>query len=443
MQVIGGWAQRGSLFVTGTPYAILEWKTSAGTSYIAYGTSTKLYVETSSTLYDITPSGFASTTGWSFATYGDTLIANATGGKIYQWNLNTGVTAAQVTNAPVAATCILVTPERQLLALGCNEEGSGTFNGRCIRGSDLEDITDWTTTATNNAFEHILDGAASLIVTARRVGSFVAVWTQTELWQGQFIGDPSQTYRFDRAGTNCGAVSLRGVTVANDTAFWMDNDIQFHNWAPGAAPAEIACPVIQYVRSVLDTSTKATAVHSCHIAKYDEIWFTFGNTGTYLGRFVALSMASGLWFKGLAERRAMHQGLSNVIAALNNGNLVTCETGQKGVGGSTTYLDWSLTSGSYYLSKAQQRLMMRGVWPDFGSQAGDITITLTTQEYPQDNSAVTQAALTVTNTTKKKNFRASGRLIKVTIAGNDTTGTTNSYMRFGSLVFDAQPTGMR
>ena len=446
MQVIGGWRLRAAPQLSSTADLIREWKSSAGTNYVAYGCRAALRAEVALTLYDITPaaiSGTFSTARWSFANYGDTLIANFSGAKIYQWLLNTATPAAQVTNAPVAVTCILVTPERQLLAFGCNEEGSGTFNQRCIRGSNIEDITDWTTTATNNAFEHILDGATSSIVTAKIVGQFVAVWTQSELFLGQFLGDPSQTYRFDKVATNCGALSLNSVTVVDQTAYWISPELQFHVWTPGTPPVDIPNPTIDFLRANILTASQSDTF-SCHVAKYDEVWFNYPKTTspTFQTYYAAYCIKSGLWFKGKTERTAMHQGLTNIIAADNSGNRINCETGAYGEVGSFHTLEWSLGSADYYIDNAQLRMMLRSVWPDFEGQLGNVTMTIKTSEYPQ-GAETSQTALTFTSSTTKKDFRASGRIVRVTFSGSDVNGGTDTFARFGAITFDAVKLGQR
>lgn len=446
MQVIGGWLRRISTQITGSTYKsdIREWKSNNGTSYVAYGPPANLKIETGATLYDVTPTGTFANSQWVFQNWGETLLANVSGAKLYQWSLNTGTPAAEITQSPDNITCILVTPERQCLALGCNEEVSTTFNSRCIRGCDLEDLTDWTTTATNNAFEHILDGATSGIVTGRMVGSVVAVWTETELFVGQFIGDPSQTYRFDRIGSNCGAIGRRAVQVVGSTVYWLAPNLEFWAWTPGAEPTVLKCPIINGFRADVETANKAN-IFASHVAAFNEVWFTYPqSSGAYLGRFVALNVNSALWFKGVTKRRAMVQGLSSVIAVDNGGNLINCEVGRYGDSATNGTLEWSLESASYYLDKANRRVMLRGVWPDFGNdRSGNVSMVLKTREYPVQVDEVFQTAITLAQLTTKKNFRASGRIYQVALSGTDSGTNTATYMRFGSLVFDGVPTGMR
>lgn len=446
-QVIGGWVKRIASQITSTGNAILEWKTNASIAHVAYGGSTSLHVEKTGALFDITPAGVFSGSAWTLANYGETLIANISGLKTYQWSLNTAAVAVQVTNAPVNATTILVTPERQLLALGCNEEVSGTFNPRCIRGSDIEDITNWTTTATNNVFEHILDGASSGIVAAQMVGPYVAVWTSTELFIGQFVGDPGQTYRFEKVASRCGAIGRRAVTVIDGRAYWLTPDVQFRSWAPGEMPNIVPCPIINQFRSqvALLSATEKLAIEACHVAQFDEVWFLCGRVTPPLfsGSYVAFSLIDNSWFKGAVQRRAMHQGLSNLIAIDQTGSVTNCETGQFGSALTSATLEWSLETSAFYLDEAESRVMVRRAKPDFKSQAGNVSMTIKTREEPQ-GLETTQASQTFALGTTRTDFRFSGRLFRVVLSGNDGPGSdAPTFARFGKLLFDIVRLGRR
>src|SRR5207253_11516396 len=109
--------------------------------------------------------------------------------------------------------------QRQVMAFGCNEEISGDVNPLCIRFSDIENPEDWTTTPTNNAGEVILKGGGRL-VGARAVGPYILAWTDNALYMGTFVGDPSQTWRFDQIGRNCGLMGPNAAVVVGQTAYW-------------------------------------------------------------------------------------------------------------------------------------------------------------------------------------------------------------------------------
>ena len=448
-QVIGGWTKVSNLSISSGIDSLFEWAASNGNIYLACGGPSALKVKLSTTLYDIKPALEAGP--WTFATYGDTLIANPTNSKIYQWSLNTAIPAAQVTNAPTQVITILVTPQRQLLAIGCNEVVSGTFNGRCIRCSDIENITSWTPTATNNSDEIILD-TTSTIVTAKLIGDYVAVWTTSELFLGQYIGEPGQSYRFERVADKCGAISLNGVVVANGTAYWLTQDRVFKAWQPGAEPVTIDCPIINDFRTTFPTSTSDIAkTFAAYVAQFNEIWFTYNymvHGSPVFGSYVAFSLTDGKWFKGNANRTAMHQGLYALYGATSTGGwLIICESGQRGLADNNTDLQWYLYSSDIYLDAGQRRMMIRSLRPDFNAQSGNITVTVKVRDYPTQGTISTTAP-TVTTSTTKKDFRKSGKLVSLKIAGDDgvsvsANGTLNTFARQGLPVFDVVPMGER
>jgi hypothetical protein len=85
----------------------------------------------------------------------------------------------------------------------------------CIRGSNIADYDDWTTTPANNVFEHILEGSGR-IVGAAMLGAYVAVWTDTSCYLGQFIGSGGQTYRFRLKGLGVGELGASKINAAGE-----------------------------------------------------------------------------------------------------------------------------------------------------------------------------------------------------------------------------------
>lgn len=447
-EVIGGWEASGISTVSGTPSKMFEWTNLAGTNILAIGTTTKLYVSVAG-LFDVTPTGLGTVTRWSLSDYGQTLMASPTGGTLYQWSNNTGVIAAEVTQAPDVITRMLVTNERQVLAFGCNEVSSGTFNGLCIRGSNLEDPTNWTPTTTNNSFEDVLDGPGK-IVTALHLGDGIAVLTTTALWYGQFLGNPEQTYRWERIGDGCGCLGMDSAVAVNGVLYWITPDYQPVIWTPGSPPLPMPCPLLRYFQLGVNT-TKATTIQrtfAFYNAKFSEVWFFYptDTASTEQPRlYVAVSIIDGKWFSGSMNRTAMHQGISFLYGITSNGISYLHERGYKGV--SASVLQWNIVSGGFHTPKAARDVMIREAWGDFADQRGNVTVGLVGYRYPisADTLGTSSGAqnLTFTTSTTKKSARLSGRIFTVELSGNDTSGTTDTFMRVGELVFDAVETGKR
>lgn len=429
---------------TGTPRALF-YPDISGRQIL--GTSSKLYDGGT----DISPTGLGTNiTAWALDSFGSTVLAAPTGGALYQ-STTSGAQATVIATAPAQMNWMMSTPERQVLALGCNEEVSGTFNGRCIRGSDLEDSTNWTTTAADNAFEHILDGAND-IITARMVGSYVAIWTRGELWMGQFVGDPGQTYRFDKIDEAAGIMGPNAVAVAGGRAYWVGPDARLRTWQPGAQVQVIPCPIFKDYNQFLTRDFSALVIVT-HVTRYSEIWIWYpdGRDGTNENsRYIAYSINESLaaqqpvWFRGQLARSAVLDSLtvqavlnetgvvSSMVAADTSGHMWIQERGT-----STAITSWSIQSADQYIEEGQRRVMIKGVRPDFLAQGGNVSMTLYVRDYPQ-GAAVTKGPYTLAANAKKVDFRASGKIMSVKFS---VAGTV--FARFGKMEFSAVMEGGR
>lgn len=468
-EMIGGFvdALSGST-LTGVCRNVFAWTNANGSANVCFGTHSKLQLWYGGALYDITPSGLiagsqdsagegsgygAGTYGsgswsdpaltyfartWSLTTYGDNLIASPRGGTVYEWTGDTAVAATAVTNAPTQIDTCLVTPERQILAFGCNEETSGNYNPLCIRGSDIENITSWTTSVTNNAFEHILEGGGR-IVAAHLIGAFIAVWTDRALYLGEFVGDPGQAYRFDRIGQNCGLIGPNAVTVLEQTAYWLGTDKQFRTWSLGGVPQVLTCPIHRDFKDNLVTAQKEKVV-AVPIAQYGEVWWFYPDTrdGTENSRYVAFSVAesiqSPVWFRGqLARTGAVDAATSSYPVMTTQAGVVYYHENGEDADGSG--LAWHIQSADTYIDEGNRAVMLRGIVPDFEEQDGDVSLTVFVRSYPMA-AATTKGPYTIGTSATKKDFRASGRLVAMKLSGT-------ADMRLGRPVFDAVLVGER
>lgn len=445
---------RGSLIIvntamSSTPRRIAYHTGSGGTTYGHIGCDNHLYhYNGAGSLTAVTPAGFASSGGseWSLQQFGDKLLAANHGGnnsdkKLYEKNLSGTSAATLVAAAPTGIRAMLVTAERQCLVFGCTEEGSGTFNPACIRGSDLEDYSDWTTTSSNNAFEHILDGGG-VIQDAKIIGPYVAVWTNRSLWLGQFIGDPGQTYRFDKVA-DIGVYSLgqgKSVVLRGATAYWLSPERVFYQWTPGTLPVPIPCPISKAFRDEFGPHTNR--IHGAQIGRFNEVWWfhssvsDFVSYGNECSRYVAFNIEDGTWFRGLMRRTAMWDGddLGRIVTTnLDDKKLLEHEASSPDIS-----FDWHIQSADQYLDEGETESMIRGIFPDFEDQVGDVSLTVYVRQRPQ-SSATTKGPYTLSTSTTKKDFRASGKVVAVKVSG---TGAT-SYMRLGKPSFDVVSTGKR
>lgn len=466
-QVIGGWAAAASEKVTGKCRTILAWADNDAILNIGFGTHSKLQVLVGGGLYDITPAGLAAgnedgvggpgygadTFGsgaygvtrpnfyprtWSLSTYGETLIANPRLGRIYQWSNDSAAAAVELSNAPTTVVYAMVTPERQLLALGCNEEASGRFNPLCIRFSDIENLTSWTTSSSNNAGEVILEGGGR-IVAGRLLGNGVAVWTDNAVYFGTFTGDTTQPWRFDRVEENCGLIGPNAVAIVNQAAYWIGPDLQPRMWALGVStPQIIPCPIRNDFADHL-AEGQADKIVATSISRFGEVWWHYPDVreGNENSRFIAVSTMDGAWFRGeLPRSAACDAGLAGYPVMVSpDGEVFYHEIGFSANGGN---LQWRLKTAAQYLEEGGRHLLIRDISPDFEDQLGAISLTVATREYPQG--AETQfGPSSLAQHLSRVDLFASGSVVSLAFAG----ASNPSYMRFGKPIFDVVPRGKR
>lgn len=470
-QPIGGWESITTSTLGGVCRSILPWVDNDYLTNIAFGQHDRLTVYKDGSLYDITPaSGFTAGaingtggagfgTGaygagdygepstaafypltWSLSNRGETLMANPRGQKIFWWQNATGTPAATLTNAPANVTYMLVPYTRQVLAFGCNEEVSGTFNPMCIRGSDALDPTAWTTTGANLAFEQVLDGSGR-IVAAQIIGDGIFVWTNTALFVGVATGDSTQSWQFNPVAEDCGLIGPNAVTVVGQTAFWFSTTGRFYACSLGGVPQQIPLTTGDDVINNLADSQNDKIVCAA-ISPFNEVWWFYADArdGNEISRYVSYSITNGWSSKGTLSRTAFVDcstaSSQYPIGVTYGGNIYYHEKDYSADGGAISCF---VETSNFALSEENDLYMMvRGIRPDFKDQQGNVYVTVSAGAYQQAPfEQFGPYAMSVED--QKIDFRNSGRFFRLKISSN--SGPT--FWRMGLPTFDGKPAGAR
>ena len=470
-QPIGGWESITTSLLTGVCRSILPWVDNDNLVNIAFGQHDQLSVYRDNALYNITPtSGFTagniSGTGgagygtgaygtgdygepsaadyfaltWSLANRGETLMANPRGQKIFWWQNNTATRAATLTNAPANVTYVLVPYTRQVLAFGCNEVVSGTFNPMCIRGSDALDPEDWTPDGSNLAFEQVLDGGGR-IVAAQVIGDAIFVWTNTALFVGVATGDSTQSWQFNPVADDCGLIGPNAATVVGQTAFWFAPTGRFYACSLGGVPQQIQVTTGNEMTNNI-ASSQGDKIVCASIAPFNEIWWLYpdGRDGNEVSRYVSYSIGNGWASKGTMARTAFVDcsTASNQypIGVTVGGNIYYHEKGNSADGGAVSCF---IETSNFSLNEQDDSVMMvRGIWPDFKDQMGNISVTTSSGLYQQ--SPFQEFGPYVMGTADSKiDFRNSGRFFRLRLSSNSAP----TFWRMGRPSFDAVRAGAR
>lgn len=472
MQAIGGFESVTQTLLTGVCRAVLTWTDNDATLNIAFGTHNALQLYQGGMVYDITPaSGFTagavdgsgssgygtggygvggygspSTTDyfpltWSLAAFGQTLMASPRNQSIFQWSNNTAAKAVAVANAPANVTYMLVAPQRQVFALGCNEEVSGDFNPLCIRHSDVGDPTGWSTIASSSSTsrEYVLPGGGR-IVAGRVMGRNILIWTSDALWLGTYVGQVTQVWRFDQVGTKCGLAGPAAAAIAGSSAFWPSPDRQFHAYSLNGFVSPVECPIREDFAENLAASQSDKIVASS-ISEYAEVRFDYpdGRDGYENSRYVALSVGGsdiGKWYRGVMARTATVDAGPSLYPCYvtYGGNVYWHEKGHSADGAA---FSWRIKSAAIYFDE-NVVMLARSCWPDIAQQIGPVNLTITSQTYPQGDE-VTVGPMTLAPGQDRVDFQASGRLFAMELSGNSSP----TDARIGRMTFDVKARGRK
>lgn len=455
---IGGWTTRDGT-VEGAPRCIISWQDNSASEirWLAIGTHTKLYSQpvASSSVYDITPVGFTtgeedSTIGggygaglygvgtygtpgadetniidatvWSLDTYGESLVGVSSSDQtIYEWvpDPTSPPPAAAITNAP-SARALVVTAERSIMALGADGDL------RRVAWCDLEDNTDWTPTALNQAGDFTLQTTGALLC-GRRVSSGTLLLTTTDAWLATYQ-NATFVYGFESVGQNCGAISQGALVSLGPTAVWLSKS---GFWLfDGASAQHLPSERDDYVFSDINLN-QAAKVTAFHNSQFGEVWWFYpSGSATENDRYVVWQYRDGHWNGGeLSRTCAVNRGTyARPVMVDADGAIYDHEIGYS-YGGLTP---WA-RSGPIELGNGDQVMMARCIIPD-EKTLGDVTASFHTRFYPTD-SATEHGPYAPA---RKTDIRLTGRTVEL-----EVSGATASDWRFGTPRLDVIPVGQR
>lgn len=321
-----GWVAHSKTAVTGSGRAILTWRDDSNNRRAAIGTESKLYVMNSSgTLFDITPAGFTAgrssatgTTGygqglygagtygtarvdsstyldasvWDLETWGQYLVGcMPDDGKLYQWILNTANPATAITNAPTSCKGLVVAPQRFILAIGA------AGNNRTAQWCDQAANTVWTPTATNQAGS--IDVIAGKLICGKAVGYQTLLLTDVDAHVFDYIGLP-YVFSDHIVGTGCGAISKKCIAVAGSLAEWWSLS---GFWRYNGVVSPVECPEWDYLQRTVSTSQRSK-ISAFHNPKNKEFWWLFpSSSSTEIDSYIMHSYDPGndYWAHGSAS----------------------------------------------------------------------------------------------------------------------------------------------
>lgn len=213
--------------VTGTPLIAKEFVSEAGTKAPFIGTTTKLWrLGANKALTDVTKSATTyAGTHWSFAQYGDWLIAvNYTDAPQILKNFHSASNFVDLAGSPPKARYVLFNNGHLIFA---NLYESEAAYPKKLRWSAKENVELYTPSLITGADSQTLADADGEITGIATVGSGIGIFHSNSITLGVYSGAP-YTYSFlANKVRNVGAIQGTIIPVENVAFFWDARDIYY------------------------------------------------------------------------------------------------------------------------------------------------------------------------------------------------------------------------
>jgi hypothetical protein len=416
------------LLETGTSISQPGFGWSAGT----YGLSTYGTPRTTSNIV-------VEVTQWSLATWGEDMLANRRGGRIYHWDATNGpeVRSVLVTASPSVNNSILVTPDSQFaISMGCTNEASA-YDPLLVRWSSQENFNDWTASATNTAGSNPLS-TGSRIIGGMHSRQAVMIWTDTATHTMQYVGGPF-VFRFRHIGDNTGLIAPHAAAEFNGIPFWM-GDTNFFVWQGGAVQT-LDCTVRRYIFDDLNWDQRDKIFAGIN-SEFNEITWLYPSVNSLeCNRYVSYNPLENYWVYGTGKFTTWSDTgiFDNIITGGSDSYLYNNEP----VGVYTAdgdLLSSFIESASFEIDSGNQMMLIRRLIPDVSiSDPGQVKFTIKTKRYPQASEETVKGPFVIQPGTEKVDFRARGRQANIKI----DCSTAGVAWKYGSMRLQIQPDGGR
>ena len=189
---------------------------SSGTTALFASSATKIYKFDSSTLNftNVSKSGGYNNPVSDVVQFGNVVITANNAEKLQAWTVGTSTTWADVSSdAPI---CKYVTVVRDFVVTG-----NQSANPNRVQWSDINDETDWVSSAASQAdFQDIPDGGDIIGLTG---GEFGLIFLQNSIHRMTYVGSPL-FFQFDNISRGIGCFAQGSIAQYNRTSFFLGDN---------------------------------------------------------------------------------------------------------------------------------------------------------------------------------------------------------------------------
>jgi len=376
-----------------------------------------------------------------------------------------GVLVSSLTGAssvPLYQNYMLVSDtSRFVILFGTNDIGSTILDPMLIRWSDQESVTEWSPAVTNQAGSLRLSHG-SQIVTALQSRQEIIIWTDSSLYNLQYLGPP-YVWGNQLLSDNVSIAGPNAMAVAAGVVYWMGVD-KFYKY--DGQVQTLSCDLRQFIYNDINL-LQFDQVYSSTNEGFNEVWWFFCTADSnVIDRYVVYNYLEKVWYYGSMGRTAwLDTGLRNYpIAATYDYNLVNHEEGvDDATLANPVAIEAYITSSQFDIGDGHNFAFAWRMLPDltFRGSTDGTTPALTMQLLPLQNSGSgyndpksvggtssdASQAVTATQTypidldtfTGQLNIRVRGRQMSMKISSNKL----GTQWQLGSPRIDIRPDGRR
>lgn len=380
-------------------------------------------------------------TDWTFANWGEALLACPAGGPIYIWSPKRGFQTAQVIpQAPFFNGGIFVSQPQQILVAWRSVQTTGVQDPLMVKWSDSANYANWTiSNQTAAGAFHIPTG--SKIMGGLQAPTQGIIWTDVDVWAMQYVGG-TVIFNFTRIGSGCGLIGPHAAGVIAGTVYWCSNTFQFFRLGQnGVEPLQ--CPVWDFIFQNLSAANQ-TKVACAPNSVFNEItwFFPSASSAGENDSYVKFNILENEWDYGSLARNAW-------VDVTAQGSPIAADTAliyqhEIGYDNVLSPINPVFESGYWALAEGNEMAFVDWVLPDMkfgtfsGSKTASVQVTFKVTDYAGDTPR-SYGPYTFTQSTQYISTRFRGRFMSIRIESNDT----GSFWRLGAVKYRWARAGRR
>lgn len=360
--------------------------------------------------------------------FGDNVILSPSDNTaVYEWTGTTTTAPAIPSGAPTDNDYVYVS-DNIIVSL----------TGNTRTWSDIGESNDWTPAVDSSAGSLTIRGAKPFISHVHLNGINLE-YTQSQTYVSRFVVGSAFVWKTELIEPNVGIIARNARIVLNSVAYWVGQD-DFHMSSGGQV---ISIPNNTIRKFFFDNLNKDQRKKIFMDARTDyqevRIWYPSTSGSGEIDRVITYNTVEGHFSEQSATEVRLAAAQETTLFDFPrlvdlSGELFNHEDGETADGSAMV---WFGKSNFSQIAEGTQLMRISGFIPD-STATEDITIKYTTKLEMQDASPVVESTNTITTTTDKVDFRATGRLRQFQIGG-----TNSAAVRVGAITEIVQEAGRR